>query len=575
MADHLGYLAQLTAEAEAYAAAQPFERRPHDGPAIFLGVELAREGHSLQVGSYAVSDLCCHIKWVTQWPVTTSEVASTYLRRVKEGHDVPLSFAPVVTQSALYFRAPLRFHPDLAYVDISGCYPSLFFPAGFDFHYANGHGAPGEVPFKDWQHIMPDKGLRNLLWGNLLSRHNTRASHGQLSVVPVPTTANYRPYLAQYVFDSTHAIALWARANFDLRVWLTDAAILPGDEAQALIDALASEWLLTARVKWRGPGTLFGLNHRHIGEHVTRVLEKHPEQVHIGRPLYRLRNVPVDKLMALRHQLVEGELPMPPKISRLSPAICGACKQEFAAGDTVAHRRNCEVLARYRAEHPRRSRPKRARLLIGGPTGDVLGSGKLRTCANCKAKFRSDAPARRFLPRPGEGPRRLIVCPSCAEASSERPLEKLRTCANCKAKFRSDLPPQRPFPRPGKGYRRLPVCPSCLDAQEWQWGQLSSASWPVCRACRERMGPGILMVPCPGETSGLSGPAHMCPACTARADAFDFAPLPQLHRAPAGIKTDLQLRRLAPAATRLHLRLHVYRRLPGWVWWWLEEVPIP
>ena len=584
-------LGELTAEAEAYAATQAFERRPHDGPAIMWGVKLAKEGHSLQIGTYQVSDLCCHVKWLSQWPVTTSEIAAAYLRRVKEGHDMPLSYAPVNTQSALYFRRPLRFHPDLAYVDISGCYPNLFFPAGLDLHYdGHGHGTVGEVPFKDWPLIMPDKGLRNLLWGNLLSRHNTRAANGQLKVVYVATTANYRPPLCQYVFDSTHALAKWAIERFDVRCWLTDAAVVPGDQADDLIAALADEWLLQARVKWRGPGTLFALNHRRIGEHRTRVLARHPEEVRIGQPIDRIRNVPVEALMTLRRQLVEGELPMRQSLARSTPitggrAICGACKQEHPANQTRAHRASCEVLAGARAEHPRRTRPKGARLLIGGAPGHAIHHAEhLRTCAACKAKFRADDPPKRVLPRPEGGQRLLIVCPTCAKDEPYPRPEQLRTCATCKAKFRADYPPRRPMPKKDGGWRERIVCTAC--ATDWQSPapahplrktprpRHKELSWPICRACRQRMGPAVPMVKCPSKTSGVGGPAHMCQDCYTAAQTFDLSPLPQLHVAPAGIKAELQLKRLAPAAAKNGLVLHAYRRLEGQVWWWLtEEVP--
>jgi len=324
----------LEAETVAHVAASPYRRVFDPLAGARLASALAPSGHSLQVGTFSVRDLTDRTAYVSQWPVTESELVGTYLRRCLGERSLPSRARSIETRPALYFAGPLRFYNDLAYIDINACYASIFGPAGLDFRYREkGHnGAVGRVPFLDTEHFFESKRCRNLLWGNLLSRRNVVAHDGSLFVRRVRTTRLYSPELAQYVLDTVHAVAREAVRDFPVLSWHTDGAVLPGPEARAFQIWLLDRWGLLSREKARGPGIMFSLNCRAIGAHFTRQLLA--GRARIGRPISTLRPVATERLAQLRQHLLNGA-PMP-AVRAVSRPGCAKCHQPVT-GDIRAH----------------------------------------------------------------------------------------------------------------------------------------------------------------------------------------------------------------------------------------------
>ena len=355
--------ADLLAETEGRVAGDGWARRFDPTPPVMLATRvLAPLGHFCQVGTWSVRDRTDRTIWLSQEPVTYSELLATWVGRQETGHRYLRT--RLAATPAIYFEGPLRYHPDLAYVDIRAFYPSLFGPMGWDFHYnpKTFQGGTGNFPFEDFEELALCKPVRNMLWGNFTSRRTITTQDGHLTVRRVATTALYRPAVVQATYDIAHAVARDSRANWPLLAWQTDGAILPGALADEFQAWLLTEWGLRSVVKARGPSTLFGLNCRAIGDHHTLQLRGDFSKARRGKPVDRLRDVPVERLKALHRQLQEGELPMKTLPNGVKPigAWCPRCRQAIwevgkEGQETVAAHMRSHRVAELEAarEHPK------------------------------------------------------------------------------------------------------------------------------------------------------------------------------------------------------------------------------
>ena len=358
--------ADLLHETEERVAGDSWQRRFDPTPPVFLATRvLAPLGHFCQVGTWSVRDRADRTLWLSQEPVTYSELLATWVGRQGTGHRYYAT--KIEARAPLWFEGPLRYHPDLAYVDMQAFYPSLFGPMGWDFRYNPKicHGSRGAFPFVDFDRLAELKPVRNLLWGNFQSRRTITLESGRLTVRRVRTTALYRPMIVQAVYDLAHAVARDARANWPVIGWHTDGAVLPGHLAAQFQEWLLSEWGLRSVVKARGPSTLFTLNCRIIGDRPTLDLQHGVAHARKGRPVDNLRDVPVSRLKALRNELL-GEAPVALRNPNVTPSgalpmaiVCPQCHERIwergQGGENVSEHLKAHREARLKAEreHPK------------------------------------------------------------------------------------------------------------------------------------------------------------------------------------------------------------------------------
>ena len=413
--------ADLVADTEERVTGAAWERRYSPTPPIFLATRvLAPLGHFCQVGTWSVRDRTDQTVWLSQEPVTYSELLATWTGRQETGHRY---YATRLTNRApLWFEGPVRYHPDLAYVDMQAFYPSLFGPMGWDFRYSSKafHGSRGNYPFVDFDHLAEVKPVRNLLWGNFQSRRTVTLEGGRLTVRRMRTTALYRPLIVQAVYDLAHAVARDARANWPVIGWHTDGAVLPGHLADQFQEWLQTEWGLRSVVKARGPSTLFALNCRAIGDHRTLDVAHDLSRARLGKPIDNLREVPVERLKALRNELL-GEVPMKTLPTGVVPtaAICPQCHERMweqgKGGDIGAHlRAHREARLKAEREHPKAApweEDRRPRHLLTGKAAPTS-----MHCVGCDAMTTVVA---------GETPwYRGPYCPECVPAMEHRRAEE-------------------------------------------------------------------------------------------------------------------------------------------------------
>ena len=257
---------------------------------------------SLIVGAKQLTDSINKVKYLYQWPFTFGELANEYLTYCLE--DFP-KFMPQGGSSGpkapVAFRGPTK--GTYAYVDIQACYFSLYRYITLDSEYCSNRFRMGNIPFKRSDELFLSKVLRNTVFGLLRKSSRTRYRNGKYT--RTTEKSNYhRPMISDYVLSTMQAVAQEAWNLFDIKQWLTDAAIIPLSQAHDLVTYLNLEWNLNAKIESIGPSWSFGSGVYKVGNKVTKGLGSIPIN---SDKLQNFEPVDILFLKELRKDLVDRQ----------------------------------------------------------------------------------------------------------------------------------------------------------------------------------------------------------------------------------------------------------------------------
>jgi hypothetical protein len=285
-------------------AKSKYQRQPiKTWPAIFVA-DYVRDNpmHTLSIGSFSVTDLTTRTKYLFQWPYTYGEIAREYLAycanqaniKLRQQKTVEVGCAPV------YFTGPRR--GNYAYVDISACYFSLYKYLTLDANYTAPEISLGRAPFLDLDNFGQSKTIRNMAFGMMNKRRMTVFTKERYNETP-SRSEYYRPDIAAYVLQTTQAVAQDSINNFPIHMWLTDAAILPSEQATEFIYFLWKEWHLQSRIVAQGSSHLLATARYKVGEKMTRDYTKQTAQK-AGKCHLLMPKIDVKSLKETRNWLV-------------------------------------------------------------------------------------------------------------------------------------------------------------------------------------------------------------------------------------------------------------------------------
>jgi hypothetical protein len=296
--------------------------------------------HDVIHGEFAITDRYCHRKWVTQIPYTHTDYAMGYLalcqftagetlrRQYNKRKDI-CSLKPTN-----YYCE--RYQGELAYIDLKAAYWSMLWPTTIDMEYDPDQQeivSEGRIPYIHCDQFAKWKPVRNVF--NTLYNYRLMkiwSKEKRRLIHQFPPSATYRPYNYAYIMDMMNALATDVKNNFTLLQWLTDAAIVPAHQANALLEFLYEEWCLEGKLKYLGEGDSNAKDMYII--HGTHDLPYHatghynPQQN--GDYFSSLRPANIDGLKSYRRDLIDGKIPLSPvkgkklRISRMGRSLSTA-----------------------------------------------------------------------------------------------------------------------------------------------------------------------------------------------------------------------------------------------------------
>jgi hypothetical protein len=299
---------ELTARVQENVERTQFERIPiSDAPLHYFQEHFQESDHTFNLGTFHITDKTDKIKYLHMWPYTAGEYVHEYLTLCEELTGRQMKWVPTVSdygKAALFFRGPSR--GTYAYVDITSCYFSLYRYCAFDARYRRDKCQYSQGNVLLWR---PDeygmhKLIRNMTFGMMRKSKGVAWKNGKYTLSN-SHSRYYRPDVTGYVLDTVQAIAQESLQLFDLHMWLTDAAILPIEQAKEFQIYLQTEWSLSSTIKGLGPAGLFSSNCFQVGSLITEQLKGF--HIQRGQPINTLEPVNVPKLKRIRQWLVASD----------------------------------------------------------------------------------------------------------------------------------------------------------------------------------------------------------------------------------------------------------------------------
>ena len=220
------------------------------------------------VGTVSITVPALKLKLIRydEWPVTSGEMARQYLRQVYDG--VPAIGA---SPRARGFRwsppivaRPTR-HGVFAYVDIESAFWQLISCFRPDDLILGGTIAEGTAEWWTTDGVAADRRLRHCIHGSVFSHHLTFYRFG--TPVTIGVTSKWsNPTLQLHCMQVLHALCAAVDRRFSLQAWLTDAAIVHADDAEAVVEMLARDWRVASKVKAAGAGAVVNATSFAVGE---------------------------------------------------------------------------------------------------------------------------------------------------------------------------------------------------------------------------------------------------------------------------------------------------------------------
>ena len=275
--------------------------------------------HKMIVGQFSITDTQAKTKYLLQIPYTVTDCAKAYIRicerlseaRLKPQYNKYTDRIDHIRKGIKYFSG--YYTGELAYVDIKTAYWSILWPTTIDMRYdMNTQTIMGDGQIQYWycDQFAMHRDTRHVL-NTLFAYRKSRMwdpETRRLIQGPMIKDRMYRPYNTGYIHDVMNAVVVEATQKFNILQWLTDAAILPLNQAEAFMEFLFEEWFLASRIKYFGEGTSNRIDMydiRGIDGRTTRNFKKRI----IGTTHNELRPANIEELKKIRQQAKNGTLP--------------------------------------------------------------------------------------------------------------------------------------------------------------------------------------------------------------------------------------------------------------------------
>jgi hypothetical protein len=267
------------------------------------------------VGNFSATDTSKKLKYVTQIPNTKTEIANAYIKFCT--HQAGKKLKPVYNANKERNKsAPTHYFSgyyegDLAYVDMWCAYWSILWPTCIDQEYdpkTQEIVEDGTIPYLRCDEFAKAKDIRNILH-TLYGYRTTRIWDHKKKMIKhrIFASPTYRPYNLSYIYDVMNAIVSEIKEKFTLLQWLTDAAIVPANEAENLMEYLFGHWWIDSKIKYKGHGKSIALNVYEIGQPIPHTTA-HSEEIRNtkGRYTSSLKPANIEGLKNERRMMIRG-----------------------------------------------------------------------------------------------------------------------------------------------------------------------------------------------------------------------------------------------------------------------------
>lgn len=273
--------------------------------------------HDLKIGYYSATDRANKIRYVTQIPFTITDYARTYLQICQElsGNKLKRKYNKhkdiCHATNVLYFSG--YYEGKLAYIDIKAAYWSILWPTTMDMEYDPVNqeiAAEGNIGYWHCDQFMKSKRIRQIVHSLFNYREMKTWEHENQRIRrDFPPAEIYRPYNLWYILDVMNAIVNDAiNQGFTIYQWLTDAAIIPANQAEPFMEFLFERWFLASRLKWIGDGVSNQMNMYKVGPKLSGGFN--PKRK-VSRIINTIRpNSNIEGLRTYRLALINGEIPI-------------------------------------------------------------------------------------------------------------------------------------------------------------------------------------------------------------------------------------------------------------------------
>jgi hypothetical protein len=268
------------------------------------------------VGKYSVTDRKNKIRYLTQIPYTVTDCARAYIRLCEFTAGRKLTPRYNKYTDVAHMRRGVKYFSgyyagELAYVDLKAAYWQILWPTTLDMEYnpiTQEIEYEGKITYIHCNQFAKHKQIRNVLHTLYGYRDMRIWKHDERRIRrgPMFMDALYRPYNVAYIHDVMNAVVTDVKNNFTLLQWLTDAAIVPADQAEPLMEFLFQEWFLDSRLVQIGEGSSNRIDMYKVGSKQTG----HYNPKIVGTPHNELRPANIEELKILRQQAKTGTLPV-------------------------------------------------------------------------------------------------------------------------------------------------------------------------------------------------------------------------------------------------------------------------
>jgi hypothetical protein len=271
--------------------------------------------HEVIVGKHSITDRKYKVRYLTQIPYTVTDCAKAYIRLCEFSSGNRLTPRYNKYKDNYWRKRGIKYFSgyhkgNFAYIDMESAFWSILWPTTIDMEYdwiKQEIISDGTICYYHCDQFRMYKPVRLVLhtlfgYKNMIVWNPEK----QRTVPGKPfKDALYRPYNLGYIHDVMNSIVWDVRKNFTLYQWLTDAAIVPEDQGEALVEFLREEWFINSKIKYRGEGYSNRLDSYKIGEKTTGSFNKRA----VGTEHIELFEPNIEGLKELRQLAKKYELP--------------------------------------------------------------------------------------------------------------------------------------------------------------------------------------------------------------------------------------------------------------------------
>lgn len=263
--------------------------------------EFVENGIYVQRGSYSlwIPAHKTHIVHADYYPITPSAAARRWIRDNSTNHTPQVwptgggwTSPPIYGNSE---NIQMLTGTNCTYLDLRGAYWNVWRYMSYGMRYNRMTGAVAQRGGAHWYNadkLAPVKQPRNAAYGIMCSFENTTYVARYLRGAP-----GFAPHVAQYVLDVIGAVAADVCTRYDVAQWLTDACIVPTEQAAAVTAYVRDAWRMEVVPKYRGICDLHSAPYYSFGDgHEVKHWARRTGRAHGTAPRYVPAPPVIDRL---------------------------------------------------------------------------------------------------------------------------------------------------------------------------------------------------------------------------------------------------------------------------------------